>query len=134
MIDPVEVRQKNYQILIVDDDVVLVKLLKKVLSEYGLNVKVAYNGFSAIDEFSKSDNKIDLVIMDQSMPKMSGDELAAICKEINPNMPLVLCTGIADFNPEISNRKQLFTEILTKPVELPELAKKVVDILDGISV
>lgn len=71
-------------ILVVDDDLLTVEALTDRLSFWGYNVVTAWNGQEALDKLAVSP-KVDLVITDQEMPRVTGTELAAKMME-DPNL------------------------------------------------
>jgi len=107
----------NEKILIVDDEVGLLKILGNVLRTWGYNVITAKNGIEALWKF-KEENP-DLVLSDQRMPGMKGTEALAKMKEMNEDVPVVLMTGLPDEIQEKDRRKAY--SILAKPFNLDEL-------------
>ena len=63
--------------MIVDDERKLVNILKTYFEKEGFNVICSFNGEDAVDKYYS--NKIDLVILDWMIPKLSGNE---VCKYI----------------------------------------------------
>jgi len=84
--------KSKYRILIVEDDVQLLMLIKKLMSEY-YDVDTARDGKQALEILNK--RRIDLVVSDVMMPNMSGLELARIIKEdlITSHIPVILLTA-----------------------------------------
>jgi CheY-like chemotaxis protein len=79
------------------------------------------NGQIAIERF-KNDNCYDLIITDQAMPHMTGVELAEEVLKIEPNSPIVLCTG---YSSKVDSEKASnlgITQYLHKPVRKKEIA------------
>src|SRR5262249_15513187 len=80
-------------ILVVDDEETLRYLAKDLLEAYGYNVMLAADGQEALELFLRYKEKIDLVLLDMVMPRMSGRELYHKLLEINPAVKVVLSTG-----------------------------------------
>ncbi|MFZ3209499.1 MAG: response regulator [Geobacteraceae bacterium] len=114
-------------ILIVDYDRDILKLLKHLLEGKGMNVHCAACGEEALRRMKQ--NSFILMIADLNMPGMDGFELARKAREIAPRMPIVMNTG--DMSPE-TPRLALeagITRVLTKPFhpkEMLDIVKKVV--------
>ena len=93
--------QSNYSdavILCVDDDDVILDIIRLTLEKNGFSVVTANNWRSALDTFRK--NPIDLVMLDYEMPDMKGHEVAVLIRSINPKVPIILHSGspaIPDF-------------------------------------
>ena len=80
-------------ILVVDDDEIICSLLKLSLTEQGFRVLTAENGFAALDTFTRNGSACDLVIVDMSMPGMTGLEVCERLKGIQPLQKVILSTG-----------------------------------------
>jgi CheY-like chemotaxis protein len=81
------------RILYVDDEEGLALLGKELLGDLGYEVTCAFGGESAAAEFEQSAVPYDLVITDESMPGMSGIELAQRIYPKAPHVPVILCSG-----------------------------------------
>lgn len=75
------IKNKEKNILLVDDSKVQILELKKILERMNLNVSVAYDGSEAYDMIQKGDKKYSLIITDYYMPKMDGMELTFRLRE-----------------------------------------------------
>ena len=80
-------------IMVVDDEVGVVELLKRVIEANGYQVVTCRNGQEALEELAKG-HHIDLVVMDLLMPVMDGYELYMILKENEEtrNIPILVLT------------------------------------------
>ena len=104
------------RILLVDDEVSIVKMGAQVLERLGYRVTTATSSLEALDQFTASPHDFDLVVTDMTMPHMTGDQLALTLMKIRPDIPIVLCTG---FNATISEEKAVMMGIkalVQKPV------------------
>ncbi|MNL30470.1 Transcriptional regulatory protein QseF [compost metagenome] len=82
--------------LAVDDDALVLMNTTLMLEDLGHQVIEAYSGPEALSALRQEDNRIDLVITDHSMPKMTGAQLAAEIATEWPGLPVVLATGYAE--------------------------------------
>lgn len=109
------------KVLVVDDNKLNIKVATRLLSPYNVEVVSAESGFEAI-EILKEDKKIDLVLMDDMMPKMSGTETL---KEIKKNSlydgPIIALTANALTGMREKYIEHGFTDYLSKPIEKTEL-------------
>lgn len=72
----------------------------------------------------------DIIISDQTMPEMTGDELAKNVLEIRPNMPIIICTGYSSkIDAEKANLVGIAAFIM-KPVDKRQLANTIRNVLD----
>jgi signal transduction histidine kinase/CheY-like chemotaxis protein len=86
----------NETILVVDDEEVITTMLRQQLGRYGFKVVVKNDGQQALDEFKSNPQKYHLVITDQRMPKLNGDELSIELKKINPQIKIIIISGYTD--------------------------------------
>ena len=97
----VEVRIANPEgarelIMIVDDEDFVTLLAQRVLTDEGYRVVTARDGFQALDIYKKLQDKIQLVILDFTMPIMDGSEVFNELRMINPQVPVVLSSGFTE--------------------------------------
>jgi CheY-like chemotaxis protein len=103
------------RILFVDDEVPLATLGKSMLERLGYRVTVQTSSLEALAAFSAQSDQFDLVITDQTMPGLSGAELARLLLEIRPELPVILATGYSTtINPERAKAIGI-RELLLKP-------------------
>lgn len=107
-------------ILIAEDESSNYNYLYEVLHSDKVEIIHANNGYEAVD-ICKSNNDIDMVLMDIRMPVMDGTSAAVQIREIKPDMPIIAQTA---FIPD-DNSKSVFDELITKPVNKTELEAKV---------
>jgi CheY-like chemotaxis protein len=118
-------------ILFVDDEDLLVEWARAALEKLGYRATVLTDPARASKIFASDPSRFDLVITDQSMPSMSGMQLAGKLLTIRPDIPIILCTGhSATVSPEKA-REAGIREFLMKPITREELAYAVRRALDG---
>ncbi len=100
--DDNETRGGNENILIVDDEESLLEILETILKKAGYTTILAGNGEEAVEIYKKECNRIDLVILDLSMPEMGGDKCHEKLKEINPGVKIIISSG---YSHEIQHKK-----------------------------
>ena len=81
------------RILFVDDEKMLADMSKIMLERLGYSITVSTSSPEALAVFKKQPDAFDLVITDQTMPVMTGIDLARKMLRIRPNLPIILCTG-----------------------------------------
>jgi len=109
-------------ILIAEDDLNNFKYLRDLLD--GLDIKIlhAVNGKQAF-EMCKTDNKIDLIMMDIEMPIMDGHTATKLIKELRPDLPIIAQTAYA-LDSEKAKYQDAFDDYITKPIRRKELKEK----------
>jgi CheY-like chemotaxis protein len=84
----------------------------------------------ALARFRSDPDAFDLVITDQTMPEMAGDELARELLKIRPDLPIILCTGYSGTISEADARKIGIRAYLMKPLARHDLETRVRAVLD----
>jgi two-component system cell cycle sensor histidine kinase/response regulator CckA len=116
-------------ILVIDDEEILRVLSQSILKECGYKVMVAEDGYKGVDLYRKHNDEIDLVILDMSMPGISGKETFIELKQINPEVKILLASGFIK-DDRIQDLLNLGLEdFIQKPFDFIELSEKVDTIL-----
>jgi CheY-like chemotaxis protein len=113
------------RILLVDDEQVQVETVKNVLERLGYTVTTATLGQEALGLFQRDPEAYDLVITDQTMPHMTGLELAKNILRIRPGLPIVLTTGFSEIVDADAARAAGIRRFQMKPFSLREMAETV---------
>ena len=116
-------------VLLVDDEEIIADVTSQILQHLGYNVYPFTESSKALELFRKDPSLFDIIITDMTMPGLTGVELAEKAAEMNPAIPVILCTGynegIASGRASLPNIK----EVVIKPVTAAALAKKISGIL-----
>jgi CheY-like chemotaxis protein len=80
-------------ILLVDDDMTAVLLMRRILVEAGFRVVSAHSGFECLDLLRGSPHSYDLIILDMTMPLLDGEETFHRLREIRSDVPVIVCAG-----------------------------------------
>ncbi len=120
-------KQELYNILVVDDERELARLVKRELEKEGWRVKAAYSAEECLNYFKK--NKIDVLITDIKMPKMDGLEMLEKCREITDDFVSIIITGHGDYEKAMKALKSGAFNYLKKPFSLDEL---IISVKEGI--
>ena len=118
------------RILLVDDEEALVALGQQMLNHLGYGVLATGSSTEALALFQQSPKSFDLIITNQTMPHMTGVQLARKVLSIRPDIPVVLCTGFGDAVPQIKALEIGIKDFLIKPVVMSELASCIRRVLD----
>ncbi len=120
----------NERIMVIDDEEAIRDLLRAILASSGYEAHMYSNGSEAWEAFREDPDYWNLVITDQTMPYMTGGELAVKMMELRPDIPVILCTG---YSESISVEKALslgMKDYLHKPISLNELLASVQKAMD----
>lgn len=107
-------------ILVVDDNSLNLKVAARLLSKYKVNLDTAMSGQECLDKVM--DNKYDLILLDDMMPKMSGTETFKVLKQFDDfDTPVVVLTANAISGMKEKYLNEGFDDYLAKPIENLEL-------------
>ena len=118
------------KILYIDDEVAIVDIGQQMLRRIGYNVDTLTDSQKALDHILSHGHEYDLVITDQTMPKMTGAELAREIIRCRPDLPVILCTGFSESISEEKAKNIGIRAFLMKPLILKDLAVTIRTILD----
>ncbi len=117
-------------ILVVENDIDLIKVYKEILELHEFDVQTALNGKEGVEKFKQT--KPSLVIMDGDMPVLNGFEAFKQIKEIDKNANVVIVTAFTEFELKSQEAVKLgLIKVISKPLavdELLNLAKKYTEI------
>ncbi len=120
----------NEKILLIDDEEMLLEMTGEFLRLQGYRVVTRANGTDALHLFNKKSEDFDLVITDQTMPEMTGDQLARELLWIRPDIPIILTTGYSEAISKDQAKAIGIREFLMKPVVMDKLATTIRTLLD----
>ena len=119
------------RILFVDDEEMLAEMGKTILERLGYSVTVRCNSIEALETFRSEPEQFDLMITDQTMPGMTGVDLARGILQLRPEFPIILCTGYSSLINEESAKVVGIREFALKPLTRSSLSQLVNKILGG---
>ncbi|MFZ5774487.1 MAG: ATP-binding protein [Thermodesulfobacteriota bacterium] len=109
-------------VLFVDDDLSITTLGRTLLETMGCTVKTFSSSVAALACFTASPSGFDLVITDQTMPELTGFDLAKQLLAIRPDLPVILATGYSETISAETAAKAGIAEYMLKPLSLEKLA------------
>jgi acetyl-CoA synthetase len=119
------------RVLVVDDEQSVAEFMSELLRTWGLEVDAVHGAEEALSMLESDPGAYDLVITDQSMPRMSGIQLADRIAHLSPAAPVVLYTGTADDIARHELEAARVKELVRKPLEPFELRVIVARIISG---
>jgi two-component system cell cycle sensor histidine kinase/response regulator CckA len=127
---PEKIEEGKEILLLVDDEAIVLEVGQKMLEIMGYTVYTAGGGKEAMEIFKARHNTIDMVILDMIMPDMGGGETYDKLKQINPNVKVLLSSGYSIHSQASEILKRGCDGFIQKPFELPDLSRKLRDILE----
>jgi two-component system, cell cycle sensor histidine kinase and response regulator CckA len=123
-------RVSGERLLLVDDEVGLLAIVKNTLETFGYEVLTASDGLAALEILEKSGGEIDLILTDWEMPFMSGGEFLRRIRGIAPEARIIVITGSGLFEPQDFENLPI-KGVLHKPYNTEALLGRIREALDG---
>ncbi|MFA6499967.1 MAG: response regulator [Desulfurivibrionaceae bacterium] len=120
----------NERIFVIDDEQAIVAMEKLALEQLGYQVQIFTDSEDALAVFRADPAACDLVVTDQTMPHLSGMDLAKAFLAIRPDLPIILSTGYSSQASEEDSLKLGIRRFIMKPMNIAELAAAIREILD----
>ena len=117
-------------VLIIEDEEIVLNLAENILKKYGYNVIIADQGQRGLDTYIKNRDSIDLVLLDLTMPEMSGQMVFEEMLKIDTQVKVIISSG----HSEEETRKGILSlakGYVKKPYRMNELTQTVRAVLDS---
>ncbi|MFC1541437.1 response regulator [Candidatus Latescibacterota bacterium] len=116
---------KDGTILVIDDDRDVLEVVRSMLETAGINVCTFSSGHKGLRFLKNNIEKVDIILLDVTMPNMSGEEVFRKIRKIHRDIPVILSSGYGKFDI-----KQHFTEFcesdfIRKPYQLKTIIRKI---------
>ena len=111
--------------MVVDDEPMLITIISRMLLHLNYRVLSFANPREALAALTQSSEPVDLLITDQTMPEQTGTQLAQVLFQLRPEVPVLICTGLAQNISESGKTPPNVRGILPKPVRHQALARAV---------
>ncbi len=118
------------RILMVDDEIILCQFYKSAFKKYGYQITVTHNSLEAAEIFCNNPDQFDMLITDQTMPNLTGEQLSKKCLSYKPQLPIILITGHSDIFPKEKAKQLGILKYMMKPVAIHKLLGAVREIFD----
>ena len=113
---PVRARLSG-RVLVVDDEAMVAAFMRELLENWGLEVTAKTDPLEAREAFARAPAQFDLVLTDQTMPRVTGLELAHAMRGIRSDARVILYSGYAEGISEAQIRDAGIAALIRKPVE-----------------
>jgi CheY-like chemotaxis protein len=117
-------------ILLVDDEEILTEMGQTMLERLGYSVTIRTSSLAALTTFQNDPHRFDAVITDQTMPGMTGLDLARRMLQIRPELPIILCTGYSNLIDEAQAKAYGIKGFAMKPLTKKDIAALLHAVLD----
>jgi DNA-binding response OmpR family regulator len=110
-------------VLVVDDEVRVVTMLRRLLSQQGHSVTGAGNGALALEQLAN--DEFDLVLLDLRMPQCSGHQVLATMRERGDTTPVLVLSAVNDVATRVQSLDGGAVDFVTKPFHTSELLARI---------
>jgi len=121
----------NETILVVEDEEMLLELVKNLLEDKGYKVMTARDGQEAIELYARYKKEIALVLSDMGLPKMSGWDAFRRMREIDPNVKAILASGYLDPNVRSEMLRAGAKDFVQKPYDVNQILLRLREIIES---
>jgi len=115
-----------FNILIVEDDKSIARLLELELSHEGYNTKIAYDGEQAVQFYENF--KPDVILLDIMRPKMNGFEVAKAVRDYDKDVGIIMLTAKGELEDRVHGLKSA-DDYVVKPFEIEEVLARIKSLL-----
>lgn len=123
--------QGHHSILIVEDERLMLRLLEKFFSQHGYHVLVAADGEHAIEVYRCYKHRIDAVLLDVGLPKITGGEVFRRLKEEDTAVKVVIASGHLAANRKTDMAFAGVKRFVNKPYVLDELLEVFQNVIEN---
>jgi two-component system, cell cycle sensor histidine kinase and response regulator CckA len=123
--------------LVIDDDRDVLEVIVTMLETADITVQTFSGGRKAVEYFKSNADSVDIVLLDLTMPNMSGEEVFRALREIKPDVPVILTSGYGQYDierhfEEIAELGELSdSDFIRKPYQIHTLIRKINSRLRG---
>jgi signal transduction histidine kinase len=121
----ITIEKAKRKILVVDDDLEIVKMISLVLRDQDIDVITAFNGREAIEKVRSGFP--ELILLDLNLPDMNGREIMKKTREINEDIAFIVVTGFGGEQIAIDLMKAGAVDFISKPFDTERLIKSITD-------
>jgi signal transduction histidine kinase len=118
-------------ILVVDDEDAVRSVTARLVKSFGFEVLTASDGVAGVEVFKAHADRIKLVLLDLTMPRLNGEAAFHAIKDLQPNVKVLLASGFSEQDASHRFSGQGLAGFLHKPFQRDELRDKLQSILDA---
>ncbi|QEN08229.1 PAS domain-containing sensor histidine kinase [Oceanispirochaeta crateris] len=119
----------NEHVLVIDDEELNCDLFRDLLINKGYKVTTFCESQDVLDYLEQNADIVDIIVSDQTMPRMTGSELSVIIKDLYPQIPVILCSGYSTVVTPFNYKEFGAAAYLAKPVRIENLVYTIHQVL-----
>ena len=122
---PSDIKQGSARVLYVDDEPEIAEMACEMLKRQGYTLTMAVGSVEGLKTFESAPESFDIVISDQTMPEMTGTEMAEKIHAQRSDIPIVLVTGLGSIMAGEALERIGIVDVVTKPVVASDLSEAI---------
>ena len=127
--EPIGAWQGQGTVLIIDDDDGVVEFAQETLRRCGLDILTATDGHTGLELFKENADRIDIVLLDRTMPGMSGEEVVSSMRALSADVQIILVSGYSEERASLHFQETDLAAFLQKPFMPEKLVETIQKIL-----
>lgn len=116
-------------VLVIDDEEVVRNVTKRMLARIGYSPLLAEDGAAGVDLYKQNQSDVVCVLLDMTMPKMSGEETLRRLRDVNPEARVLLMSGYSEQEASIRFNGKRVNAFMQKPYTPQDLQEKIQEVL-----
>lgn len=116
-------------VLVVDDEQMIRDMAEDMLNILGFKVFLAASGLEGLNLYKSNKNQIDVILLDLLMPEMNGTTCLKNLKNFDPNVKVIIASGIGEYEKRIELERMGIKAYLEKPYKIENIAQKLSEAL-----
>ena len=123
----------NYQVLVVDDEVNMCNILRRILDKEGYQVQTVPNGNAALRVLEK--NQPDLILLDLMMPGIDGREVCSIARQLSSKTKIIYFTAKVESDPKkLKELREEADAFIPKPANSKQILASIKKVMETVAV
>ena len=113
------------RVLLVDDEKDLLDSACQLLTNIGYDVLAFSDSSEALLRFKSAPEEFDILVTDESMPRITGIQLLEEIRKLSPDIPAIICTGYSELLDEVDIERMNLSAVLRKPCSIEEISRTI---------
>ncbi|MFC1650647.1 ATP-binding protein [Candidatus Latescibacterota bacterium] len=116
---------KDAAILVIDDDQDVLEVIRTMLDTAEIKVRTFSSGRKGLQYFKNNTDKVDIILLDLTMPNMSGEEVFHKIRKIHSDIPVILSSGYGQYDIKQHFADFCESDFIRKPYQIKTLFRKI---------
>ena len=118
--------------LVVDDEDGVRLVANVILQRMGFTVEFAFDGKQAVDMVTENPTKYSIVILDLTMPVMSGEDALELIRQVSKDLPVIVSSGYDEEDMPEPSESTKYNAYLPKPYRMKQMSEVVAEVMTAV--